>query len=278
MVRQKYAEIANQDPDQNAMSCCGVGQSCGTGMEGTYTIFAEDSSGLEGYAKDADLGLGCGLPTAFAGIQPGYTVLDLGSGAGNDCFVARAQVGEKGKVIGVDMTPEMIERARINADKLGYNNVEFRQGEIEKLPVAGQSVDVVVSNCVMNLVPDKNKAFSETFRVLKNGGHFCISDVVIKGVLPEKVRSDMELYAGCVAGAVDVEKYLSIIAETGFENIRIAKMRKIEIPDSLIAGLGYSSDEIEEWKNSGTGIFSITVLANKPQNTNTCCGPGCCSN
>ena len=165
IVREKYAEIAHQDKTTNETTCCGMGP---TG--GTYTIMADSYANLPGYNPDADLGLGCGLPTEFARIQPGDTVLDLGSGAGNGCFVARAETGAEGKVIGVDFTPAMIRRARENAEKLGYNNVEFRQGDIEDLPLSDQSVDVVVSNCVLNLVPNKAKVFAEIQRVLRPGG------------------------------------------------------------------------------------------------------------
>lgn len=219
MVADKYSEIANQSQTENANSCCGVG-GCGTV---DYAVFAEDYSALEGYQSDADLGLGCGLPTAFAKIKTGDKVLDLGSGAGNDCFVAREIVGESGKVIGIDMTDAMIEKARTNADKLGFNNVEFRKGDIENLPIGVNSIDVVVSNCVLNLVPDKNKAFQETFRVLKPGGHFSVSDVVLKGNLPEKLKNDAEMYAGCVSGAIQLDEYLAIIKNAGFSNITVQK-------------------------------------------------------
>jgi len=266
MVRQKYAEIALQDKDTNASSCCGAG-GCSTEV---YNIMTDDYSGLKGYAPDADLGLGCGLPTEFAGIKPGDTVLDLGSGAGNDCFVARHATGDDGRVIGVDFTPEMIAKAKDNAKKIGYQNVEFRQGDIEALPLTSNIVDVVVSNCVLNLVPDKRKAFSEVLRVLKPGGHFSISDVVLRGDIPAKLKESAEMYAGCVAGALPETQYLGIIHDLGFEQVTVQKRKPIIIPDDIL-GKYLSLDEIAAYKASGAGTFSITVSATKP--ADVCCAP-----
>lgn len=195
MVRQKYSEIALQDKDDNQASCCGSG-GCSTEV---YNIMTDDYTNLEGYNPDADLGLGCGLPTQFAKIKTGDIVIDLGSGAGNDCFIARSETGETGKVIGIDFTPAMIDKARQNADKLSYHNVEFRQGDIEKMPVTSNTADVIVSNCVLNLVPNKYGVFQEMFRVLKPGGHFSISDIVLVGNLPKKIQDAAEMYAGCVS-------------------------------------------------------------------------------
>src|SRR5687767_3654167 len=195
-VRDKYAEIANQPKDQNLSSCCGATSACCG--EGVNNIMADDYSKLEGYNADADLAMGSGLPTEFAKIKEGDTVIDLGSGAGNDAFIARRLTGENGKVIGIDFTEPMIARARENAEKLGLNNVEFRQGDIEDMPVTSNKADVIVSNCVLNLVPNKHKVFSEIFRVLKPGGHFSISDIVLEGPIPEKWKEVAELYAGCV--------------------------------------------------------------------------------
>lgn len=269
IVKEKYSEIALQSKEANESSCCGSG--CCSTVD--TAVFAEDYSTLDGYISDADLGLGCGLPTQYARIKEGDTVIDLGSGAGNDCFVARAVVGEKGKVIGIDMTEAMIGKARTNADKLGFNNVEFRLGEIEKLPVMANTADVVVSNCVLNLVPDKKKAFAETFRVLKPGGHFSISDVVITGELPQAILKAAEMYAGCVSGAIDKETYLQIIRETGFVNMELQKERAITLPDDIL--LTYlSAQELEAFRQSKAGVYSITVYAEKP----ACCEPGsgCC--
>ncbi|MDX5422304.1 MAG: arsenite methyltransferase, partial [Hymenobacteraceae bacterium] len=230
LVKEKYSEIALQTKEQNEVSCCGA-TGCGTV---DYAIFADNYTELEGYNPDADLGLGCGVPTEFAQIKKGDTVIDLGSGAGNDCFVARALVGETGKVIGIDMTEAMIAKARVNAEKLGFNNVEFRQGEIEDMPIAANRADVVISNCVLNLVPDKRKAFAETYRVLKPGGHFSISDVVLVGELPEDIVKASEMYAGCVSGAIQKEEYLQILRETGFQNITIQKEKVIQVPDEIL--------------------------------------------
>lgn len=257
VVREKYSEIALQDKGCNEASCCGVG------TPGTYTIMADNYAELEGYNPDADLGLGCGLPTQFAQIQAGDTVLDLGSGAGNDAFVARAETGATGKVIGVDFTPTMIRRARENAEKLNFHNVEFRQGDIEDLPVSDQTVDVVVSNCVLNLVPDKPKVFGEIMRVLRPGGHFSISDIVLVGELPEALRNAAEMYAGCVSGAIQKDEYLDIIRKTGFENLSVQKQKPILIPDEIL--LEYlSPEELKAFVASKTGIFSITAYAEKP--------------
>ncbi|MBS1978797.1 MAG: arsenite methyltransferase [Bacteroidetes bacterium] len=270
MVKEKYNQIADQTKEQNESSCCGAGCGCSTV---DYVVMADDYSKLNGYVADADLGLGCGLPTEFALIKEGDTVVDLGSGAGNDAFVARSIVGEKGKVIGVDFTEKMIDKARANAKQLNYTNVEFRQGDIENMPLAGNVADVVVSNCVLNLVPDKRKAFQETFRVLKTGGHFSVSDIVLSGNLPEGLKQNAEMYAGCVSGAIQKDEYLSIIQQAGFKNISIQKEKRITLPDEILKE-HLTQDAMEEFKSGSTGIFSITVYAEKPD---ACCGPGCCN-
>lgn len=271
LVRQKYSEIALQEKAVNQASCCGSG-SCSTEV---YNIMSDDYTELEGYNPDADLGLGCGLPTQFARIKPGDTVIDLGSGAGNDCFVARAETGPTGKVIGIDFTPEMINKARENAEKLGFNNVEFRTGDIERMPVTANVADVVVSNCVLNLVPDKKRVFCEIFRVLKNGGHFSISDVVLTGELPEALRRDAEMYAGCVAGAIQRDEYLDFITKTGFVNLQIQKEKPIVIPDDILSKY-LDADQIASFRNGESGIFSITVYAEKPAAPSCSCEPGTC--
>ncbi|MBK8944503.1 MAG: arsenite methyltransferase [Ignavibacteriae bacterium] len=253
-VKNKYAEIAVA----NSGCCCGGKKS----KVIDYSMMQDDYSNLDGYVKDADMGLGCGVPTEFAGIKKGNIVVDLGCGAGNDIFVARPLVGEEGKLIGIDFTEEMLAKANANKAKLGFENVEFKLGEIENLPLENNSANVVISNCVLNLVPNKEKAFSEIFRVLKSGGHFCVSDIVIKGNLPEKLKKSAEMYAGCVAGAIQQEDYLGIISKTGFENIEVKKTKVIELPDKVL--IDYLNDEeIKIFRNNEIGIFSITVVGYK---------------
>ena len=275
MVREKYTAIANQSKEQNETSCCGATGSCGTDV---YNIMSEDYTKLEGYNADADLGLGCGLPTEFAKIKEGDTVIDLGSGAGNDVFIARKFTGEKGKVIGIDFTEAMIAKARANAEKLGLQNVEFRQGDIDDMPVTANYADVIVSNCVLNLVPNKHKVISEIYRVLKPGGHFSISDIVLEGELPEKWRNVAELYAGCVTGAIQKKEYLDTIKEAGFTNITLQKDKAIILPDDVLTNY-LNAEEIIAYKNGAVKISSITVYAEKPtKDDRNCCEPGsgCC--
>jgi arsenite methyltransferase len=270
-VKQKYSEIALQDKEVNQASCCGSG-CCSTEI---YNIMSDDYTHLDGYNPDADLGLGCGLPTQFAKIKKGDVVIDLGSGAGNDCFVARAETGETGKVIGIDFAEAMINKARENAEKLGYNNVEFRFGDIENMPVTANKADVIVSNCVLNLVPNKDGVVKDIFRVLKPGGHFSISDIVLTGELPEKIKSAAEMYAGCVSGAIQKDEYLGLIQANGFTNISLQKEKPIIIPDDILSNY-LTEEEIKTFKNSSAGIYSITVYAEKPE-AKTCCGPDCCN-
>jgi arsenite methyltransferase len=271
MVRQKYSEIALQDKESNEASCCGSG-CCTTEV---YNIMSDDYTNLEGYNPDADLGLGCGLPTQFAKIRKGDVVIDLGSGAGNDCFIARSETGETGKVIGIDFTDAMINKARSNAEKLGYHNVEFRKGDIEKMPVTANIADVIVSNCVLNLIPNKDGVFKEIKRVLKPGAYFSISDIVLVGALPAMIQEAAEMYAGCVSGAIQKQAYMELIEINGFQNITIQKEKAIIIPDDILSTY-LTSDEINQFKSSGAGIFSITVFAEKSKES--CCEPGCCSN
>ncbi len=272
IVRKKYSEIALQDKADNQASCCGAG-GCSTEV---YNIMTDDYTHLDGYTPDADLGLGCGLPTQFAKIRTGDTVIDLGSGAGNDAFIARKETGETGKVIGIDFTPAMIQLARTNAEKLNYHNVEFRQGDIEDIPASSGIADVIVSNCVLNLVPNKDGVIKEIYRVLKPGGHFSISDIVLVGSLPEELRVAAEMYAGCVSGAIQKEVYLELIQSNGFENLTIQKEKPIVIPDDILSNY-LSPAALQEFKQGTTGIFSITVYAEKPLESKACCGPDCCN-
>lgn len=268
LVKKKYGEIADQSKDENASSCCGA-----TVCTVDYTVMADDYTNLKGYVPAADLGLGCGLPTEFARIKEGDTVVDLGSGAGNDAFIARTIAGESGKVIGIDFTEKMVERAKENARKLNLSNVEFRQGDIENMPLAANIADVVVSNCVLNLVPNKAQAFAETFRILKKGGHFSVSDIVLVGDLPEGLQKSAEMYAGCVSGAIQKDQYLSIIGTAGFKNIQIQKQKRITLPEEILKDY-LSSEQIQQFVEGETGIFSVTVYAEKPEE---CCAPGCCN-
>lgn len=274
MVKEKYGQIADQDKATNQSSCCGSG-CCDTDVT---NIMTDDYSQLEGYNPDADLGLGCGLPTQFAEMKHGDTVIDLGSGAGNDAFIARSVVGTTGKVIGIDFTEKMVEKAKQNAKALNYENVEFRLGDIEDMPVTSNTADVIVSNCVLNLVPNKHKVFSEIYRTLKPGGHFSISDIVLIGDLPAKWKEVAELYAGCISGAIEKKDYLGIINEAGFKDVTLQKEKEIVLPDSILKSY-FSDEEVEQFKKGGSKIVSITVYAEKPaKDDRNCCEPGssCC--
>ncbi len=260
-VQDKYGEIATQSKSQNQSSCCGSSGCCN---DMDYSVFSDDYTSLEGYNPNADLGLGCGLPTEYAGIKAGDHVLDLGSGAGNDCFVVRTLVGEEGRVTGLDFTDAMLEKANQNLSQTNFTNVEFIKGDIESMPFNEEQFDVIISNCVLNLVPDKQQAFQEIFRVLKRGGHFSISDIVLTGALPEKISKAAEMYAGCVSGAMLKAEYLQIIEETGFNQIEIKKEKKIEIPDPIL--LNYlSEEELADFKKESSGIYSITLNGKKDE-------------
>ena len=246
-VKEKYGQIAKGEIPVIAKksSCC-----CGGGSAdaGVITMAAEYAKADRDAVPDgADLGLGCGTPAAFADLKEGMTVLDLGSGAGIDCFIAAKQVGPKGKVIGVDMTEEMMRKANENKAKVNAANVDFRLGEIEDLPVGDSSVDRVISNCVINLVPSKERAFAEVHRVLKKGGRFTVSDIVVEGDITEEERRDASLWAGCISGALRREEYLGIIARTGFTDVRIVSERRYD-----------------HTLKSNARLFSITVSAGKP--------------
>ncbi|MDH3648823.1 MAG: arsenite methyltransferase [Saprospiraceae bacterium] len=265
IVKEKYGSIARSKGD---VGCCGDDNCI------DYSFIGDHYEGKGGYDAEADLGLGCGIPTEFARIKPGSTVVDLGSGAGNDAFVARSETGEHGRVIGIDFTEEMIQRAKDNASRLALANVEFRQGDIEDIPLADQTADIVISNCVFNLVPDKESAFNETFRILKAGGHFSISDVVVEGAIPLELQEQAELYAGCVSGAINLDAYLEIIRKAGFEEVIIEKKRKIALPEELIGKL-LSDDQKEVYDSADFGIYSVTVFGRRPAD-DLYCGDSCC--
>jgi SAM-dependent methyltransferase len=242
-VKEHYGKVATEKS-----GCCESSCGCGAGAVDVMTTSMSDT--YEGQDKAildaADYGLGCGTPTLFAGLEAGMSVLDLGSGAGIDVFIAAKAVSPTGNVIGIDMTDEMLERAEENKKKLGIMNAEFRKGEIENLPVESGSIDRVLSNCVINLVPDKEKAFAEIYRVLKQGGRFTISDIVTVGVIPEKEQMNTDLWCACVSGALEKDTYLSIIAKAGFKNISVTGIKQYP---------GYSTNSFR--------VLSITVSAEK---------------
>ena len=255
VVKEKYGAIANQSLQMAPLSCCGSSGCCG---ETGFSMIGDEYQNVKGYNPDADLGLGCGIPTQFADIKEGDHLLDLGSGAGNDCFIARTLVGESGRITGLDFTDAMVRKSVDNALKLGYSNVTFVKGDIEAMPFPGHTFDIIVSNCVLNLVPDKKRAFAEMMRVLKPSGHFCVSDVVLKGDLPEAMKHDAALYAGCVSGAIALDDYLSIITMQGFHNITLHKQKEILIPEEITDQYLSAAERIR-LKNGDAGIYSITV-------------------
>jgi len=253
-VRRKYAQIASGTSE----SCC----SPDAKDDLDVTMIGDEYDGVDGYLEDADLKLGCGIPTDVAGIETGDAVLDLGSGAGLDAFVARRITGETGRVDGVDFTPEMVKKARANADSLGYDNASFHEGDIEDLPLDADTYDVVISNCVLNLVPDKDAAFAEMHRVLRPGGHFCVSDVVTRGTLPDDVRRSAALYAGCIAGALPESDYLQRLRDAGFENVEVASEKTIDVPDDVLTEHA-DEDDVRAFRASGGALVSITVRGQK---------------
>ncbi|MGB9133513.1 MAG: arsenite methyltransferase [Methanosarcina sp.] len=241
VIKKKYGEIA-----MAGGSCCCSGTCCGDSsvVDVSKSVGYTDDQILS--VPDANVGLGCGNPTAFAELNSGDIVLDLGSGAGFDCFLAAQKVGFSGKVIGVDMTPEMLEKAQVNALKYGYSNVEFRFGDIEALPVEDRSVDAIISNCVINLAPDKEKVFREAFRVLKPGGKMYISDMVLLAELPEDLKNDKDLLAGCIAGALLKEEYLRLLKKAGF-SVKILH-EDFDINERQYRSLPVESLKLKAWK------------------------------
>ncbi len=260
IVKEHYTEIVEKAEQKEASSCCESGCGCSSEVD----VMVEDYSNVKGYVKEADLALGCGIPTEFAQIKQGDTVVDLGSGAGNDCFVARSIVGESGRVIGLDMTEKMIAKANQNNAKLGFKNVEFRLGDIESMPIEKDTADVIVSNCVLNLVPDKKRAFAEMYRITKPGGNFSVSDIVLEGTLPDRLKDVAVMYAGCVSGAIQKQDYLRLLNEAGFRNVTVVKSRRTDLPDDMLSGY-LTRDEIDQYRKSGVGVFSITVYGEKPK-------------
>ncbi len=252
-IKQRYNNIVVEMADDKKKCCCSSKKE---------SIISNEYDDLKGYNPEANLQLGCGVPTEFAKIKEGDTVVDLGSGAGNDCFVVRHYTGESGKVIGIDFTEAMVEKAKVNTEKLAYKNVEFYLGDIENIPLQDKLADVVISNCVMNLVPDKPKAFGEVHRILKEGGHFSISDIVLTGDLSEKIRMVASTYAGCVESAIQKTDYLNIIQEAGFKNIRLQQEKQIIVPDSVLKK-HLTEQEIALYKANSNLIYSITVYAEK---------------
>ena len=268
VVREGYAEIAKKEG-----SCCAPASSCCSSASLTETISKKigyTDEELSSVPEDANLGLGCGNPIALASLAEGEIVLDLGSGGGFDCFLAANKVGEKGKVIGVDMTPEMIDKARENAKKSNYENVEFRLGEIENIPAADNSVDVVISNCVINLSPDKSRVFSEAFRVLKPSGRLMVSDIVLLKELPDFIKNSIAAYVGCISGAMMKDEYLETIREAGFGEVKIVDetvfpiecMANDPTAKAIIDKVNLSEDEIRDTANL---VVSVKVQGIKPE-------------
>jgi SAM-dependent methyltransferase len=294
-VRDRYGNIlrgslaARTPPDPHAAprpsrdaassSCCGSSACCGSADPDASLDLGYDPKDLTAVPEGANLGLGCGNPVALAALKPGETVLDLGSGAGFDAFLAAQRVGPEGRVIGVDMTPEMIARATSLARKHGYGNVEFRQGDIEALPVDDASVDVILSNCVVNLAPDKAKVFREALRVLKPGGRLQVSDLVLARPLPEALLQDMDAYAACISGAMLKDDYLAAIRAAGFEGVTVVSERHFGLaelsPELMeLAKQRYPGMSPEELERLASSVISVQVEATKT--VKACCAPGCC--
>lgn len=268
-LKQRFNDIAYQSEEYYEEECgCGSGCGCGGGTA--------DYTDEPGYHPFADLGLGAGMPTRFAEIKEGDTVIDLGSGAGIDSFLAREKAGLTGKVIGVDMTERMIEKARKNADLAGYNNVEFRLGEIENIPVAEKTAHVILANGILNMVPDRKRAMAEIYRVMKHHGQLCVSDFMTRGDLPKGLRMDAEMYVGCMAGSMPVDDFVRMLEEAGLEEISIREEVKKELPDAMLHYY-LPPDEAQQFREGTPGIYSVTITAQKPcchagEEDHVCCG------
>ncbi len=263
MVRERYGRIAAEFDPANAASCCAPADAPQTGELFSLDRLYETREAAELPPEVAGLSLGCGDPITLASLQPGESVLDLGSGGGIDCFLAARQVGPQGQVIGVDMTPEMIERARANRQKMGVENVEFRLGEIEHLPVADETVDVVISNCVINLSPDKPQVFREAFRALRPGGRLAVSDMVTDGPLPPEIKNSLSAWTGCVAGALELDEYISAVRAAGFVDVTVTPIYLdpellLEAVDQLELSLDPAESDLQR------AIFSAKIQARKP--------------
>ncbi len=256
LVKQRYNDLALLS--DNKQKCCCNPLAPAAPSTKVYTIMSEDYTKLKGYEPDADLGVGCGLPTQYARIKKGDTVIDLGSGAGNDCFIAREECGETGQIIGVDFAEKMIEKARKNAKKRDYSNVKFIQSDIENIPLPDQTADVVVSNCVLNLLPQKTKIFKEIYRLLKINGHFCVSDIVLDGFFPKEFTDNASLYAGCIASAIQQQDYMNEIKKANFKDIKIERSKTVNIPDEVLEE-HLDKNTIAKYKAGNVGIYSITV-------------------
>ena len=276
VVREKYGQAAQRVTQGGANSCCGAGPSPGCGPD-PITSNLYDALQMGSLPEEAVLAsLGCGNPTALAELKPGEIVLDLGSGGGIDVLLSAKRVGPTGKAYGLDMTGEMLALARANQAKAGAVNVEFLQGEIERIPLPGNSVDVIISNCVINLSADKDRVLAEAFRVLKPGGRFAVSDVVTRGAVPEEVRRNMLLWVGCIAGALADTDYTAKLAKAGFTGIDIEPTRVYDIKDArtFLGGQGVDVDAIAPQVEGK--FMSAFVRATKPVNAQACCQPGCC--
>lgn len=271
-VRARYAGIARQGG-----SCCDTGATCGSGIpEAAGRKIGYSEEDLQSAPQGANLGLGCGNPIALASLKEGETVLDLGSGAGFDCFLAAREVGPAGSVIGVDMTPEMVEKARENARKGGYGNVEFRLGEIERLPAADGSVDAVISNCVINLSTAKEKVFAEAYRVLKPGGRVMISDLVLSRSIPEAVAESLAAYAGCIAGAIRKDDYIHLLEKAGFRDVRVVQEKRFELGEGEIGDYTRSIADnfhipLEAVREAAGSVLSVCVFGVKPSSRDCGC-------